>query len=156
LLAVVGLLPAAAYGVLLAATQRQSQRAEYGADVAGAAVAGRQAMVAALSTVMEGDALVLAMRRTAMGAGRADVLDAVRAEGQRLAAADWPGRQNRHRNGPFDSHPPDHLRRGLVQTLPESAPALVLDQARAARIDAELGAVRAWASRRVYDSFQAH
>ena len=86
ILAVVGLVPAAAYAVLLAVTQRQSQRAEYGADLAGAAVAGRQAMVAALSTVMEGDALLLAMRRTAMGSTDRDVLAAVRAEGQRLSA----------------------------------------------------------------------
>ena len=121
-LAVVGLVPAAAYAVLLAVTQRQSQRAEYGADLAGAAVAGRQAMVAALSTVMEGDALLLAMRRTAMGSTDRDVLAAVRAEGQRLSAADWPSRRNRRRNGPFDSHPPDDLRRGLVQTLPELPP----------------------------------
>ena len=118
-LAVVGLVPAAWYGVLLAATQRQSQRAEYGADLAGAEVAGPQPMVAALSTIMEGDALLLAMRRTAMGTGRGDVLDAVRAEGQRLMLAGWPSRQSRHRNGPFDSHPPDELRRSLVQTLPQ-------------------------------------
>jgi Zn-dependent protease with chaperone function len=156
ILAVVGLVPAAVYSVLLAATQRQSQRAEYGADLAGAAVAGRQAMVAALSTVMEGDALMLAMRRTAMGSTDRDVLAAVRAEGQRLSADDWPSRRNRHRNGPFDSHPPDELRRGLVLTLAERPPTVVLDDTRAARIDAELAPVRAWATRRVYDSFQAH
>ena len=156
ILAVVGLVPAAAYAVLLAVTQRQSQRAEYGADLAGAAVAGRQAMVSALSTVMEGDALLLAMRRTAMGSTDRDVLAAVRAEGQRLSAADWPSRRNRHRSGPFDSHPPDDLRRGLVQTLPELPAMVVLDDTRAARIDAELAPVRAWATRRVYDSFQAH
>ena len=33
---------------------------------------------------------------------------------------------------------------------------VVLDDTRAARIDAELAPVRAWATRRVYDSFQAH
>ncbi len=156
LLAVVGVLPAAVYGVLLAATQRQSQRAEYGADVAGAAVAGRPAMLAALSTVMEGDALRLAMRRTAMGDGDGDVLAAVRAEGQRLAAEDWPSRRSRHRNGPFDSHPPDELRRSLVLTLAEQSPAVVLGDGWAERIDAELAGVRAWARRRVYDDFQAH
>jgi hypothetical protein len=142
--------------VLLAATQRQSQRAEYGADVAGAAVAGRPAMLAALSTVMEGDALRLAMRRTAMGDGDGDVLAAVRAEGQRLAAEDWPSRRSRHRNGPFDSHPPDELRRSLVLTLAEQSPAVVLGDGWAERIDAELAGVRAWARRRVYDDFQAH
>jgi hypothetical protein len=91
-----------------------------------------------------------------MGSSDRDVLAAVRAEGQRLQAEDWPSRRNRHRNGPFDSHPPDELRRNLVQTLPERPPGVVLDDLRAARIDAELEPVRAWATRRVYDSFQAH
>ncbi len=144
------------YGLLLAATQRQSQRAEYGADVAGARVAGRQAMTAALSTLMESDALHLSMRRTAMGAGRGDVLAAVHAEGQRLASAGWPNQRNRHRNGPFDSHPPDDLRRALVATLVELPPAVVLDDRTSDLVDAELAPVRAWAGRRIYDSFQAH
>lgn len=156
LLAVVGLVPAAAYGVLLTVTQRESQRAEYGADVAGARIAGRPAMAAALSTLMECDALQLSMRRTAMGAGRGDVLAAVRAEGENLAATGWPNRRNRHRHGPFDSHPPDDLRRALVQTLPELPPVVVLDPARAQRVDDELEAARAWANRRIYDRFQAH
>jgi len=155
-LAVVGLAPAAAYGLLLAATQRQSQRAEYGADVAGAQVAGRPAMTSALATLMETDALQLSMRRTAMGAGRGDVLAAVHEEGQRLASAHWPNRRNRHRNGPFDSHPPDDLRRALIETLAEMPPAVVLDADTADLIDSELAAVRTWAGRRIYDSFQAH
>ncbi len=153
LLALLGLVPAAVYGLLLVITQRQSQRAEYGADVAGTRVAGRTAMTGALSTLMESDALDLAMRRTVMGTDRGDVLAAVRAESRRLAAGGWPSRQNRHRNGPYDSHPPDDLRRALVATLPELPPAVALDPISAQHIDAELEPLREWVSRRVYDRF---
>ncbi len=153
LLAIVGLLPAATYGVLLVVTQRQSQRAEYGADVAGTRVAGRTAMTGALSTLMETDALDLAMRRTVMGADRGDVLAAVRAESRQLAGSGWPTRRNRHRNGAYDSHPPDDLRRALVATLPELPPAVVLDPVSAHSMDAELDPLREWVNRRVYDRF---
>ena len=153
LLALVGLLPAATYGLLLVVTQRQSQRAEYGADIAGTRVAGRTAMTGALSTLMECDALDLAMRRTVMGTDRGDVLAAVRAQSRELASAGWPSRRNRHRNGPYDSHPPDDLRRALVATLPELPPAVVLDPVSAHAIDGELEPLRDWVNRRVYDRF---
>jgi heat shock protein HtpX len=154
LLAVVGLVPAACYALLLAVTQRSSQRAEYGADLVAADVAGRDATVRALSTVMEHDALVLSMRRTAMGTDR-DVLSAVRATGEMLAVNGWPDRRSRPRLGPFDSHPPDELRRALVQSVPAQTCRVVLDADAAARIDSGLTDVRAWANRRVYDSYQA-
>jgi Zn-dependent protease with chaperone function len=153
LLALVGLVPAATYGLLLVVTQRQSQRAEYGADIAGTRVAGRTAMTGALSTLMESDALDLAMRRTVMGADRGDVLAAIRAESRQLAASGWPSRRNRRRNGPYDSHPPDDLRRALVATLPELPPAVVLDPVSAQSIDAEIDDLRGWVNRRVYDRF---
>jgi Zn-dependent protease with chaperone function len=154
LLGVVGLAPAAWYGLLLAVTQRSSQRAEYGADLVAADVAGREATVRALSTVMEHDALVASMRRTAMRSDR-DVLSAVRATGETLAVTGWPGRRSRPRLGAFDSHPPDQLRRSLVQSVPVQTCRIVLNNDAAARIDAGLAGARAWANRRVYDGFQA-
>jgi heat shock protein HtpX len=117
---------------------RDSQRAEYYADALAMEVAGTDAgsfydlHADGMTTVVGG--------RARAGEGYSGWR-----EGVEKARADRAGQLTllrqlslRRESSPFNTHPPDGMRRGMVATQPHRPPRIVLGEAQAARIDAEL------------------
>lgn len=147
---VVGFVPLALGWMLQHLTSRDAQRAEYRADRIMARVAGRDAALDQLELVLREAALDAALQRAALA--RSDTLEAARAfDARSQPPMPAPGRH--HRANPFDSHPPTPYRIEAVTAQPATAPEVVLDAARAAAIDVELGPVLGTIERRVRDRY---
>ncbi|MFJ9823432.1 M48 family metalloprotease [Streptomyces sp. NPDC101160] len=144
------------HGLLLLLDQttlRASQRAEYLADATAARAAGADAAVGLMDRVLVSGATVTVLQREAVAA-RTRIGGAARREDpaaglwDRLAAevASVPDHEYARlrrvaelRAHSVDStHPPTHLRRRLLAAGPPHTARVVLDQARAAAVDAEL------------------
>ncbi|MDO3701727.1 M48 family metallopeptidase [Micromonospora sp. C28SCA-DRY-2] len=131
----------AAHVALVCVALRDIQRAEYLADEMAARAAGTAAATSLLDATLAADSVALAVRREARaGHGpqrwRAAVTEA------RAAAADRLARRRqlsvRDETSLFASHPPTGLRHRMLASRPAHEAAVVLDEERSARIDAEL------------------
>jgi len=117
---------------------RQSQRAEYYADELAARVAGSEAVASDLDLDLSGTGMVTVLgARSRAGLGWREGVEQARADG----LARLPRRRQlslRREASVFASHPPTGLRRELIAQGPHHDPCVVLTEAEAERIDAEL------------------
>ncbi|MCM0674306.1 M48 family metalloprotease [Micromonospora phytophila] len=127
--------------VLVCVALRDSQRAEYLADEMSARAAGSAAATSLLDAVLAVESTALAVRREARAGHGADRWRAAAAEARAAAADRLPRLRQlsvRDEASLFAAHPPAGLRRRMLTDRPWRDPAVVLTEARLARIDAEL------------------
>jgi Zn-dependent protease with chaperone function len=117
---------------------RDSQRAEYYADALAMELAGTDA-ASFFDLHSEGMTTVIGARARA-GAGYAGWREGVeRARTERAAQLVLLRQLSlRRESSPFNTHPPDGMRHGMVATQPHRSPRIVLSADQATRIDAEL------------------
>lgn len=123
--------------------KRDNQRAEYYADVLAIQLAGSEAS-GFLDLHADGMKTVIGSRARA-GHGYAGWREGVeQARAEREARLTLLRQLSlRRESSPFNSHPPDGMRHGMVATLPHQAPRILLTEAHAGRIDAELACFEA-------------
>jgi Zn-dependent protease with chaperone function len=123
---------------------RDTRRAEYLADDRAAEVAGTAAVVALHERALLWSTYKLAVQHALHAPNGGALFDRVRA-----AFAAVPPREHARRRAVArleatrlnDTHPPTGLRIALLEGRPARPPAIVLDPARNARLDAELAAL---------------
>ena len=134
---------------------RDMQRAEYLADALGARVAGSQAMVEALETLMLQSAFALAVQRAAHDENGMDVMDRVREAVHGVPSRE---RERRRRVARLEqarlegTHPPTCKRIELLEQRPPQPSAVTLETARAKRVDEELRPFSAAAGTAILDA----
>ena len=136
---------------------RDMQRAEYLADALAARVAGTPAAIALQERMLLASTFTLAVQQAAHADASGDVLaqatDAMRAVPERE-------RERRRRVARLehvrleDTHPPTAMRIAMLEGRPAQAPAVTLNSAWSARIDAELEPLRERIGREVLDSYR--
>lgn len=131
----------ALYRLQLSLARRSSPRAEYLADASAVRIASRVAVRASLGKLLLSDSCKFALDRARLR-GEADVWAAVHRDMEAIPERERErlrriARRRGHRVD--ETHPPTALRiDALSGTGPDDAPAVVLDAARAATIDAEV------------------
>jgi Zn-dependent protease with chaperone function len=131
--------------------------AEYLADALAAQVAGSASVVALHANLLMRSTVELAVQQAA-NANATDALDPIRVA---LHGVPERERERRRRAARLEearldsSHPPTALRIALIEGRPAAAPRVVLNQAGARRIDAELEPLADRVSREVLDAYRA-
>ncbi|MGC9666219.1 M48 family metallopeptidase [Planosporangium sp. 12N6] len=129
---------------------REAQRAEYLADELAARAGGSTAAAQLADTLTATDTMTMVVRREARKGGDAAAWRAAADQARRDVAARLPRlRQLSVRDDVslFASHPPAGLRARMIESRPAHPPAVLLDVATSARIDAELATAYAAARR---------
>ncbi|WP_204032884.1 M48 family metallopeptidase [Micromonospora qiuiae] len=132
---------AAGHLVLVCLALRESQRAEYLADEMSAKVAGSDGTARLLDSTLRLESMALAVRRESLAGHGPDRWRAAVAESLAAAADRLPQLRQlsvREEASLFASHPPTGLRRQMLASRDWHDPLVVLTEARAERIDAEL------------------
>ena len=148
---------AIAYALFLL-LQRDAQRAEYQADDLGARVAGSEAALGSLEALHFGHLVAPTARRAGAGLRPEEALRDLAA-----VAAALPGRERERLRRVAeltasrldDSHPPTAFRIERLRARRNASPLVVLDEARAAALDAELAQGGPRMSARLVDEARA-
>ncbi|MFC8301553.1 M48 family metalloprotease [Micromonospora orduensis] len=130
-----------AYLLLVTLALRDSQRAEYLADELSARAAGTTAATDLLDGQLATESLALAVRRESRAGHGPDRWRSALAQSREASADRLPLLRQlsiRDNASLFASHPPIGLRRRMLAERPWRDPLVVLTEARAERIDAEL------------------
>ncbi|MEG3633391.1 M48 family metallopeptidase [Micromonospora palythoicola] len=132
---------AAAHVVLLCIALRDGHRAEYLADEMSATAAGSTAAAQLLDQTLRSESMALAVRRESRAGHGPAAWRTAAAESLAAAADRLPHLRQlsvREESSLFATHPPVGLRRQMVASRRWHEPRVVLTEARAERIDAEL------------------
>jgi heat shock protein HtpX len=126
---------------LYAISQRDSQRAEYLADELGAQAAGTEAAIHLADHLLLRTPIETVIHREARAGNGMPAWHEAAQTARSNQASNIPllRRLSRHTQASvWASHPPNGLRAEMLQRRPSHTPAVTLDAAAAARIDAEL------------------
>jgi len=133
------------------------RRQEHDADLLSVAVAGTDGAVELLESTLAITGLETTLNRTAVSPGRPPLAPAVVAYMERYDARARAAARRRgegDRSSVDDTHPPTTERLRLVESVPRTSAAVVLDRARAARIEREWGPTVERMLTRLADSYR--
>jgi heat shock protein HtpX len=136
---------------------RDMQRAEYLADALAARVAGTPAAIALEERMLLASTFMLAVQQAAHAGADVDVLAQVT---EALRAVPDRERERRRRVARLeharlnDTHPPTGMRIAMLEGRPGQEPAVTLNSAWSARIEAELEPVHERIGREVLDAYR--
>lgn len=133
------------------------RRQEHDADLISVAAAGTDGAVDSLEMLLAATGLETTANRTAMTPGRPPLAPAIRAYAEGYDAAARAAARRRgddDRSSIDDSHPPTVERLRLVESVPRTMAAVVVDSGRAARLEREWAPTVERMLKRLADSYR--